>query len=325
MVNFVQLSVFAFILDDLVAKGHELKPLLKESGLDNFDLSRTDNYVPAPMMYNFFEAVENRLGITDFLSEFKDAIRIQNASSYGDFALSTPDVLSAMMNSIRYVNRFLSSETDSLSIEGVNSKFGIHNNDRPGSGWYRFAEINLALTLDHFRLASGHDWDPIQVDLPHQQLPDLDNLFNSSGQVNVRGGRAEMAIIFPTELLSRRVSAFSPEANTLVPEPISGMVEQIEALLDSRKLQQLPTFQTLAGFFDVSSRSLGRTLQNSGHTYRTVVEQWRFKRASSLLKTKGSNIREISEILGYEHPQSFCRAFRRWSKSSPESYREAVA
>ncbi len=71
-----------------------------------------------------------------------------------------------------------------------------------------------------------------------------------------------------------------------------------------------------------SERGLRRKLQQSGASYRTLIEQVRESRAREMLAKTSRPINVIAQELGYDTPSNFARSFKRWTGSTPKAYRE---
>lgn len=60
-----------------------------------------------------------------------------------------------------------------------------------------------------------------------------------------------------------------------------------------------------------------------GQTPLDYLTQWRMRRAAALLEATEDNLGEIAAQIGYGSDESFSRAFRQWSGSTPGAYRRA--
>lgn len=70
----------------------------------------------------------------------------------------------------------------------------------------------------------------------------------------------------------------------------------------------------------MSSRSLRRRLTEEGAVYNDVVEQARASLATQLLIDERKTIQEVAQELCYSDASAFCRAFKRWTGSTPKQY-----
>ena len=55
-------------------------------------------------------------------------------------------------------------------------------------------------------------------------------------------------------------------------------------------------------------------------TWQAYVTQSRLQRAAALLAGSDSTVLDVATAVGFEHPSSFTRAFRRWIDQTPSEY-----
>jgi len=99
------------------------------------------------------------------------------------------------------------------------------------------------------------------------------------------------------------------------------------ARIENALLELLPSGRTqiddVASELAVSRRSLQRRLSEEGTTWLDVRNAARMRLAQHYLKNTNLSAAEVSFLLGFEDPNSFFRAFRRWTDATPEAWREA--
>jgi len=71
----------------------------------------------------------------------------------------------------------------------------------------------------------------------------------------------------------------------------------------------------------IGTRTLQRRLRLSGSSYSRIVQEARFALARSRLDEPGIKIIDVAMMVGYESPQHFTRAFRRFTGITPSQYR----
>lgn len=79
----------------------------------------------------------------------------------------------------------------------------------------------------------------------------------------------------------------------------------------------------MAGQLGLHPRTLRRNIHNEGSSYQTILDQVRFKLAVTYLTRTGMTHEAIAERLGFSDTSSFRRAFKRWAKQSPNSFRNS--
>ena len=94
-------------------------------------------------------------------------------------------------------------------------------------------------------------------------------------------------------------------------------------------LEGLPSGQfavdVVARRLAVSPRTLQRRLREEGTSFKGVVGATRESLARHYLGRSALSFAEIAYLLGFEEPNSFFRAFQRWTGTTPERMREQLA
>ncbi len=78
----------------------------------------------------------------------------------------------------------------------------------------------------------------------------------------------------------------------------------------------------LATRLKLSLRTLRRKLQQLGSGYKILLEQARHRDALELLGNPALEIQQVAELLGYDVPANFTRAFKQWTGETPSQYRQ---
>jgi AraC-like DNA-binding protein len=71
----------------------------------------------------------------------------------------------------------------------------------------------------------------------------------------------------------------------------------------------------------MSARNLRRKLQQKGTSYQKIVDDLRCAIATESLKSSDLSIQDIALQCGFNSPQNFANAFKRWTGDSPTEYR----
>ncbi|MBG8554373.1 AraC family transcriptional regulator [Hymenobacter guriensis] len=85
----------------------------------------------------------------------------------------------------------------------------------------------------------------------------------------------------------------------------------------------LVTMEAIARKLALSTRTLQRRVEAEGTSYQQILQDTRAALARHYLEKTGLPATEISFLLGFEEPNSFYRAFRTWTGTTPESVRQA--
>ncbi len=82
-----------------------------------------------------------------------------------------------------------------------------------------------------------------------------------------------------------------------------------------------PTLEQLAGFVNISTRTLARYLEAEGTSFRELSLQVRTERARRMLTEGSLSVTQIAYRLGYADVASFVRSFRAQTGRTPGSFR----
>jgi AraC-like DNA-binding protein len=77
--------------------------------------------------------------------------------------------------------------------------------------------------------------------------------------------------------------------------------------------------EQLAANFNTSSRSLQRRLRAEDTSYQQLARDCRMSLAIYYLEAGRHQVKEISQMLGYNEISAFSRAFKRWTGKASSS------
>jgi AraC-like DNA-binding protein len=123
---------------------------------------------------------------------------------------------------------------------------------------------------------------------------------------------ASMWAFFAPEL-RRRLSELEASATT---------VDRVRAALHERLPAGESSINAVAAQLVLSPRTLQRQLQAEGTSYQAVLAGTRTELARRYLADRNLTIAQIAYLLAYEDTNSFYRAFRSWTGTTPEATRE---
>jgi AraC-like DNA-binding protein len=135
----------------------------------------------------------------------------------------------------------------------------------------------------------------------------------------------------PIALSKKRLVMANPEALALAvaqcERESSLLAEQDSDILISARAAMVLTEHgylhpdKLAERLHVSTRTLRRHLQMQGVSYQALLEEARRRDALVLLEKPNIEIQKIAELLGYNNPANFTRAFKEWTGRTPSQFR----
>lgn len=100
-----------------------------------------------------------------------------------------------------------------------------------------------------------------------------------------------------------------------------GYKERIKKLLKNEPQGELPNRDIIARSLNVSERTLARKLQLEDTTFKQLIDNHLMTLSLPYVMSGKHSIEDISAIIGYRTPDSFIKAFYRWTGDSPTKFR----
>ena len=101
----------------------------------------------------------------------------------------------------------------------------------------------------------------------------------------------------------------------------TGLGASVRAELGRLLQDGVPTLASVARALHLSERTLQRRLSAEGVSFTRVLEDMRSAVAQRQLNEGQPNVPELAYVLGFADTNSFYRAFRRWTGTTPEAFR----
>lgn len=252
-----------------------------------------------------------------------------------DYAIRTSGTLRHAFENVRRYNRLLHDVAEfELTDNGTTARFEHYFRDDPkGASWHA-ADFTLSSVYAIGLGISGQHWEPKRVCFQHDEPADISpykKVFPCALEFNCDRNCLE----FDSAVLNYRVVGGDSALNAVLIRhahellsklPASdNVVDQVRAELAICLRQGEPTIEQVAGKLHITPRMLQRRLNDSGDTYKALVDAMRKGLADRYLRESQFGVSEIAYLLGYSEPSAFHRAFKRWFKKSPAKFRQANA
>ncbi|MFI7189111.1 AraC family transcriptional regulator ligand-binding domain-containing protein [Nocardia nova] len=186
---------------------------------------------------------------------------------------------------------------------------------------YRFLDWSVGGSLRLLR---------VEVPYPPDDLDDYDLIFDAP----VRFSAPHPALVFDAALLTAplvrdeddllRFLRNAPEAVIGRGDDSVSTAAQVRRILERGGPRHWPGVEQIAGELSVSPATLRRKLSEE-HTSPSRIREQILRDAAIAALVRGETVTAISRRLGFSEPSAFSRAFRRWTGSSPGSYRGPAA
>lgn len=322
-IHIAQACYFLPLLEELVQCGVNIDKIIKSSSLNRFSINSPENFVPVSLVYQLFTEIKN-IGCDDFLHQFDSVLEVQSLQNYGEIICLAPDIYEACKLSVKYNEFILSNESVSFETNGNKTVYKIWNTDKPKPGWEESELLTMALTIKGLKMGGGKEWVPDEIHLRTNEMPNLEVLFPSNNTIRVKLNQPITQIVFHTGLLSKPLLIGGGTADSIDLSVDVSNATKISHLIDSSVIGSIPSLTQIASYSDTSISYVKRMLNLEGYTYKLLVDNWRFKKSIGLLENPSFKVKEVAQILGYANSSNFERAFKRWTKTTPQKYRLTV-
>ena len=189
---------------------------------------------------------------------------------------------------------------------------------------------DVAITVGYRILQAlcGSHWKPISVQFAHNPPMNASpyrRLFQSNICFEADVSGIELAASWLDKPIVGADKARHDLLKSTIQEKGLGVMsfaEQVEAALPQMLLSGTATSEGVACLFDIHERTLRRRLESEGKNLQQLINTTRFELAKQLLHNTRLSVSMIAQVLCYDDPTAFSRAFRSWASLSPKQWRE---
>jgi AraC-like DNA-binding protein len=177
--------------------------------------------------------------------------------------------------------------------------------------------------MSRLLMHATHDyWDASQVLF---QVADPDCIPKTHDGLRIAAGdKRGIQIRFPSQWLLEPYEKSTFQANSVdkaVGQPPDSLVGSLHAALISHLHEPDLTVGKAAKLCGYDKRRLSRELRHKGTTLSKEIAGLRAERAKQSLADTNQRVAEIALTVGFRDPTVFSRAFKNWTKQSPQEYR----
>jgi len=306
--------------------------LLEQVGLDAGSVADPDARLSASRVNALWTEIYRITSDPDLALHVAESVPFGAYKVFDYVALGSSTVGDGLTQIARYfplVNdraRFeFDPEEDPISFELFFN--GLEHPPRP------YVEYAFAAIAARSRKRWSFDWPLAGVDFAYPPPP------STAEHVRIFGCKVRFSA--PTNRLLVSREAWDAPVRGLEP-PLAAVVRE----LATDRLQQLPRPETFAGEamvtietalakgecdvrrvsrrLGVTTRTLQRSLAGEGTSFAGLVDRVRRAAALNYLAQPDVSLGEISFVLGFSQPSAFNRAFKRWTRTTPQAYRASL-
>ena len=191
-------------------------------------------------------------------------------------------------------------------------------------------QVSLASWVTFARRHTGRRDLVADVDFTCAAPPDVTPFAQLFGG-GIRFEQPITQIIFASDYLQLPITYHDPDAHRIL---VSQVIQQLENLQRPDELhasirniisQQVSSgrcsLEQVAAELQVPARTLQYQLEQSGTSFRALLDNTREELARHYLKDPGMSLVDVAFLLGFSEQSPFTKAFKRWTGETPGEYR----
>jgi AraC-like DNA-binding protein len=105
---------------------------------------------------------------------------------------------------------------------------------------------------------------------------------------------------------------------------VQSVTAEVRRVVAEELAEGNPSAVHVARRLGMSTRTLGRSLDVEGTSFKDLLEDVRKRLALRYVASRDFGLAEVALLLGYSQTGPFHRAFRRWTGKTPLEYRKAA-
>jgi AraC-like DNA-binding protein len=324
----VRLGATIALIPVLESLGVNPTRLLTEAGADVSLFNSPDNWVSYRARNHWVAHCVKQTGCHHLGLLVGQRNTLQSLGLIGLLAKYSPDVESALRDLVRHFHLHLRGGGVTFSVEGRSAMLGFET-------WVPGAEANdqiedaaLASAFNFLRALCGPAWNATEVRFAHRKPADV-RPYRAFFRAPLLFEDEVNAVVFPSSWLRHRSPQQEPGIRRFLERHVEALEtqfgndfpDQVRSVLRTALLTDRGSADQVAALFSMHSRTLHRRLAASGTNFRALVDECRFTIACQMLTDTRSDVSKIADMLNYADANSFTRAFRRWSGTTPATWR----
>jgi AraC-like DNA-binding protein len=302
---------------------------LAHVGLSHGDLERSDMRVSHALVDQLLRAASAKSGRADLGLLAAEESSPEHLDIIEYVARSQPDLHAALEAFLRF--RSLLHDALELQLEVVGDRALLHVGFQKLAISHCAHEFVLAtLQLAVRRITGQASLAPLEVQFTHARPQDT-TLHQRIFRCPIFFGQPDTVLVYARAALATPlVDADTGLARVLERHAVArlqtlcslgDLVQRVRAMVSRDVGTGRLTADSLARQLGMSQRSLHRRLAAHGCSYRSILDSVRREIALRALRDPDLAISELRERIGFSTGPAFHRAFRRWTGSTPSTFR----
>jgi AraC-like DNA-binding protein len=326
-VPLVRRTIFSQCAATLESRGVSTEKALAKAGLRNWQYGDPEDWIPFQDAVRVFEVGAGLVGEPNFGLMVGDDHEFDEFGVYGLTVSHSVSVYHAIHKFCDLINQF--NTVAKYWVQESRDNIWICRAEPPGMAddIWQMEKFTVRAMIHAVQLGAGSEWRPREVHFCGHDTESLRDTELFDGAI-IRSGQPCSAVAVPRKLLSYPLIANRALSQSLGDEKAADaaasqtFAESVKTIIESILPDSVPNMDLICDVTDLSRRNLQRELKKENATYRDIVDQVRYVKATTMLHDPDVPLRDIAFQLKYANESHFIRAFRRWSGVTPGEYRQ---
>lgn len=302
-----------------------------QAGLSDVDLSDPDGRVPLKSAIRLCAVLREIIGPSAAV-RLGESIATEHATVLAYLIENCENLGHAYRTIHRYRSISMELTPPELEVRDGVARLGCEYPHWFVSNAPEIVELLLTFWLTKGRNLTGIDWTPLKVTLQNE-LSDSTQ-YERVFRCPVSNADARTQIIFKASLLDAPVLGadsnlryyLTPIADEILAQlpKRDGFIQEVQVCIANVLKDGDTHLKTVARNLNVSTRTLQRRLKNENTSFGALLDEARHVAAMEYLGDPRISITDTAFLLGFSEPSTFYRAFKRWTGTTPASYRQSA-
>ena len=322
------------VIDTAGRAGLPAEPLFRAAGLTADDRVGADVHITAARYIDLWDRVVATCK-SGFALEVAASLALEDSEVFGFLAMSCATLGEAFHRTAKYRALYNTGARWELQIEDDSVRLIYYPWLVPtrSAGYRAAVELSVADMAGAAKRLARSDIAPIAVKLAHEgtSMPAYRDAFG----VEPIFGAVLDELVYPSGLLDVPIKSSNSRLRDYFDAQCAALAERFvdDAPMSARARAELiatmnggdVSMDAVAKRMGTSGRSLHRKLAEEGTRFADLLDEVRQEFAKRYLARGTVTASEIAYLTGFQSPNAFFRAFKRWTGQTPKAFQTGVA
>ncbi len=324
----ISTSVLKILYKLLEYHRQDADTIFASAGLSRTDLSNDRKRVNYQKAWQLWSEASHIIEDPCFGLKTANIFHPSDLNLLGYAWLSSPTLRAAFERLLRYQK--MVSEFINLAIEETEEQFNVIL-DVQDISRVTMAQMDSGITILFHMCQSnfGHNLRPSAVYLAHPKPP-CQQAYNDYFQCPVLFEQPVNKLCLPAEVVDTPLLNVLSNINLITDKTLLDYLDSMYKENTTSRVRQaisrlLPSevsIEKVSQLLHLTPRTLHRHLQAENTSFKTILDDLRFRLSKEYLQKNQYSITEIAFQLGFSDSSAFSRAFRQWSGESPSQFKK---